>query len=279
MICPNCGEKSRDVFEYCRHCGSKLSGELSGDFKTEMLNVFRHSDGYIYLFSVNGNQVILKAESLQDLAEKVNEKRFPWGFRDGKTDKKAQKIETVKTPLPASEFLKASSLKSPEILDSSSSKKAEESYVPEYEVSRVIETSIDFSNVKPKRNPSKVREIPESEISTEFGIRGVFKEKGQWAFRTNDIPYTLHDDRLVNLQNKVEAKEIGWEIIDEILAREAYNHDEEKIRQRDSEILLEREQNKEFYENKDKQITDSSQKRTKEVEGMLEKKNMDRLLK
>ncbi|WP_458403126.1 zinc ribbon domain-containing protein [Methanobrevibacter sp.] len=278
MICPNCGKKSRDGFEYCRHCGSRLSGNLSGDFKTDMLNVFKHPAGYVYLFSVNGNQVVLKADSLDELAEMVFERKFPWEFLDWKTNAKKPENEKVKTPPVESVFLKASSLKKPEIINPSP-RKTEESFVPDYEVSRVVETSDDFFKVKDKGNSSATGEIPESDIPKEYGIRGVFRHDGQWAFRTNETPYTIHDSRLEGLQNKVEAKEISWEVVDDELADKAFNEDMEKIKKRDNEILHKREMNREFYENKDRQIRQSSQKRTEEVEKMLKNKNMDKLLK
>lgn len=279
MICPYCSKKSRDNFEYCRHCGSKLSGEIVGDFKTDYLNVFRHSDEYIYIYAVNGNQVVLRADSLDELAGKVSVRNFPWVQKGLKSTPKKAESETVKVPVFESEFLKASSLQRPQVIGTSSSKKSEKNNVSQKEVSRVGESSIDFSSYKEKRNPSKSHEISEDEISKEYGIRGVSRKDGQWAFRTNDLPYTLKDDYLRNLQNKVEAKQIDWVILDEDLAREAFNIDKEKLELRDREIMKKRLEKKEFYENKDKQIRESSQKRAKEVEDMLEQKNMDRLLK
>lgn len=101
--CPNCGKKVRDNFEYCRFCASKLNGESPGDFSTDMLNVFRKNDEYLYLFSENGNQVILKADSLGELESMVKDRQYPWDYRNSKNE----------SSLPAEEredFLKAISM-------------------------------------------------------------------------------------------------------------------------------------------------------------------------
>ena len=141
-VCPNCTKKLRDNFVYCRVCGSELSGENQGDFTTEMLNVFNHEDGFTYLFSENGNQVVLKAGSMDELAAMVHEKNYPWEFID-RSKNSRKKVELVKTPQFETDFLKASSLQKPEVLATSSTfKKPEskdESYVPDFEVSRVVD--------------------------------------------------------------------------------------------------------------------------------------------
>lgn len=81
MVCPSCGKMVRDNFVHCRFCGSKMNGEISGDFTTDMLNVFRIGEDYLYLFAENGNQVVLKAGSIEELAGLVEEKNYPWEFR------------------------------------------------------------------------------------------------------------------------------------------------------------------------------------------------------
>ena len=88
--CTNCGKELRNNFRYCRICGTELDGGEPGDYSTDMLNVFRHGDGYLYLFSENGNQVILKASTLEELAVMVEDKKYPWEFRD-----KDNKIENT----------------------------------------------------------------------------------------------------------------------------------------------------------------------------------------
>ena len=50
VSCPNCGEKVRNNFVYCRICGCLLEGGDSEDHITDLLNVFKHSDEYLYLF-------------------------------------------------------------------------------------------------------------------------------------------------------------------------------------------------------------------------------------
>ena len=141
-VCPNCAKRMRDNFLYCRICGTKLSGENPGDFKTEMLNVFTHEDGFVYLFCDNGHQVILKAGSIDELALMANDKKYPWEFR-AKSKNSPRNVEMVKTPQFENDFLKASALKEPEVIPTSSTfKKVEtkndESYVPDFEVSHVV---------------------------------------------------------------------------------------------------------------------------------------------
>lgn len=139
--CPYCAKKSRNNFSYCRICGTELSGGSPGDYSTEMLNIFKHGDEYLYLFAENGNQVVLRASSMEELAGIVEEKKYPWEFKDWKNNISHFKRETVKIQLPKTEFLIASSLKEPEIIPTASTKKkqADESYVPEYKVERVVE--------------------------------------------------------------------------------------------------------------------------------------------
>lgn len=143
VSCPNCGEKVRNGFEYCRYCGCPLNAENPGDYRTDLLNVFHHKDGYVYLFSEKGNQVVLSSDSLDGLSQLACERQYPWEFSDWKSNFKASRRETFPSPLIKSEFLKASALKEPEIIPTSSLKKQkvqkEEGYTPDYEVSRVVE--------------------------------------------------------------------------------------------------------------------------------------------
>jgi hypothetical protein len=55
-----------------------LESGVIGDFKTDYLNVFKINDEFVYLFSVKGRQIVLKANSIDDLREFVKIKRFPW---------------------------------------------------------------------------------------------------------------------------------------------------------------------------------------------------------
>lgn len=125
-VCPNCAKKLRDNFVYCRICGTKLSGENPGDFTTEMLNVFNHEDGFVYLFCENGNQVTLKAGSMEELALLAREKKYPWEFAD-KSKNSRRNVEMVGTPHFENDFLRASSLHKPEIIPTSSTFKKPES--------------------------------------------------------------------------------------------------------------------------------------------------------
>lgn len=76
--CPNCSKRLNESFKYCNKCGSNLENEVIGDFKTDYLNVFKINDEFVYLFSVKGRQIVLKANSIYDLREFVKIKRFPW---------------------------------------------------------------------------------------------------------------------------------------------------------------------------------------------------------
>ena len=149
--CPNCGKSVRNGFAHCRFCGSEMNGEHLGDFTTDMLNVFKIGDEYLYLFSQKGNQVILQAGSIDELASLVEERKYPWEFRDWKGNVGHTKRKTVEIPKFESEFLKASSLKAPEIIPTASAKRKkeeDESYVPEYEVEEVVDKSDSSESVE-----------------------------------------------------------------------------------------------------------------------------------
>ena len=142
VICPSCGKRLRDEFTYCRICGSKLTGEEQGDYSTDMLNVFKNDGEYMYLFSEKGNQIVIKAGSMDELAGIVCEKHYPWEFRDWKNNVGHAERQSVEIPEVKTEFLRASSLKGPEIIPTASTKRKndeDESYVPEYVVERVVD--------------------------------------------------------------------------------------------------------------------------------------------
>lgn len=80
--CPNCLKKLNDNFSYCNECGSDLEGQNVGDFTTGLLNVFKIDGGFVYLFAVRGRQVVLKANTLDELEELVHLNRFPWQGED-----------------------------------------------------------------------------------------------------------------------------------------------------------------------------------------------------
>ena len=142
-VCPNCSKKLKDNFVYCRICGTKLSGENPQVFTTEMLNVFSVEDEFMYLFCDMGNQVILKAGSMEELASIVHEKNYPWEFRD-KSKNSHDDVELVKTPQFETDFLNASSLQEPEVISTASTFKKDESHDSDFEVSRVVDDDNDF---------------------------------------------------------------------------------------------------------------------------------------
>lgn len=291
QLCPNCGKKLKDSFVYCRICGTKLKGENPGDFTTDMLNVFDHGDEFIYLFSNKGSQVVLKAGSIDELALMAIEKKYPWEFRDkSKNASSAKNVELVKTPRFETDFLRASSLQEPEVIPTSSTAKKvkaekDESYVPDFEVIRVVENEEDSSEdddifkVKPKRNPSRERtELSEDEISKEYGIRGVFKKDGLWAFRTNDVEHDIVEKSLNRLKDEVISQDIPWKIVDEDLAKASFEGDRVRIMENDEEILKKRAESEEFWQKKNKMTREISRRRTDEFKKRLANKNMDNLL-
>lgn len=78
-ICPNCFKKLNEKFTYCNKCGVDLDDGGSGkDLKTDYLNVFRKDEGFIYVFAVHGRQVILNADSIDELQKAVQLNKFPW---------------------------------------------------------------------------------------------------------------------------------------------------------------------------------------------------------
>ena len=86
--CPNCNKKMNEHFEYCRICGSKLNGEKSGDYSTEIINLFKDDDGYYYLFAVNGKQVILRNKDKEELEKEVLNRNYPWIEKKNLKEKK-----------------------------------------------------------------------------------------------------------------------------------------------------------------------------------------------
>ncbi len=77
-VCPNCEKNLNVNFTYCYCCGSNLDEEVFGDFQTSFLNVFKHDGEFIYIFSVNGKQVILKSSTIGELKMLVELNKFPW---------------------------------------------------------------------------------------------------------------------------------------------------------------------------------------------------------
>ena len=84
--------------------------------------------------------------------------------------------------------------------------------------------------------------------------------------------------KLKGLKLKVESKGYGWQITDSDLA-DAY-FDEEKLKSRlnDERIFKEREENEEFWQEKQKLVKEFSKKRQEEIEKKLSDKNMDNML-
>ena len=286
QVCPNCAKRLKDSHVYCRICGTKLDGENPGDFTTEMLNVFDYGDEFVYLFADNGNQVVLKAGSMDELASMAREKNYPWEFRDSaKNRNSTKKVELVKTPRFETDFLRASSLQKPEIIPTSSAaKRAEakkdESYVPDFKVSRVVDSpSDDVHKAKPRKNPNRQKNVlSEDDISKQFGIRGVFKKDGLWAFRTEENEFDIVEKSLDRLRDRVTSQNITWKVTDEDLAAGSFSQDRERIRMNDDKILKRRAEKEEFWQEKNRMKRKLAQKRNEELKEKLANRNMDNLL-
>lgn len=79
MICGNCNSKIANGHEFCYRCGYNIrSGENAGDNSTGYLNVFRIDGRFAYIFMVKGKQVILMADSMEELESKAKYELFPW---------------------------------------------------------------------------------------------------------------------------------------------------------------------------------------------------------
>ena len=76
-VCPNCNSEVR-AHEFCRKCGYNFHrDENYGDNSTEYMNVFRIGGEFAYIFSVNGKQVVIRNENLEELLVLVKDKQFP----------------------------------------------------------------------------------------------------------------------------------------------------------------------------------------------------------
>ena len=76
--CPNCGKTLNDDYAFCWKCGCNLNNGDNGDFTTGLLNVFKDDEEYIYIYSVHGKQVILRASTIDELRMLVEVNKFPW---------------------------------------------------------------------------------------------------------------------------------------------------------------------------------------------------------
>lgn len=76
--CPNCGKALNDDYAFCWKCGCNLNGSDIGDFTTGLLNVFKDEEEYIYIYSVHGKQMILRASTIDELRMLVRVNKFPW---------------------------------------------------------------------------------------------------------------------------------------------------------------------------------------------------------
>ena len=76
--CPNCGKTLNDDYVFCWKCGCNLNTGGMEDFTTGLLNVFKDNEEYIYIYSVHGKQMILRASTIEELRMLVEVNKFPW---------------------------------------------------------------------------------------------------------------------------------------------------------------------------------------------------------
>ena len=269
--CPNCSKKLYGEIEYCNECGSRIDGSVVGDFRTDLRFVFAHPDKYIFVNSSNGRQIVLEAQSIQELEVLVKRRGFIW------TSKK----DSAKNPSPgqrpkaagySSMFLQVSAgndvivqeVKRPASHGTQNSAdnflKAQKSEMPKFKGScagKVSEASKGIAS-KPfvirnrhvKRNPD-VATVGMSfkNLPMDYGILGVSSEVDHgirfWVYRSNNPSELIRDRSLSKLKNKVMSKGLKWEITDEYIASWSFDKDREmnskskhKVKSFDSAAVL-----------------------------------------
>ena len=251
--CPNCSKKLYGEIEYCNECGSRIDGSVVGDFRTDLRFVFAHPDKYIFVNSSNGRQIVLEAQSIQELEVLVKRRGFIW------TSKK----DSAKNPFPgqrpkaagySSMFLQVSAgndvivqeVKRPASPGTWNAAdnflKAQKSESGKIKSGKVSEASKSIVS-KPfvikdkyvKRNPD-VATVGMSfkNLPMDYGILGVSSEVDHgirfWVYRSNNPSEVIRDRSLSKLKNKVMSKGLKWEITDEYIASWSFDKDREMNR-------------------------------------------------
>lgn len=229
ISCPNCSKKLNETFEYCNECGSSLKGGDVGDFKTTIVNVFSHPDGFLYLYAKNGHQIIVKAGSLDNLKENVLRQNLFWIAHDSKAVRKATgKVKKIDNP-----FLRISSMAKPsECIEKASGVKLKSS-----------EVKVNRKNVfrsKVKRNPDVRKAITVEDLPTEYGILGVSKEyvngRISWVYQSTESKGKIRENTLTRLKDSVESRNLPWHVCDEEKSIRSFRDDMIEIERRDGEI-------------------------------------------
>ncbi|WP_407454803.1 hypothetical protein [Methanobrevibacter sp.] len=280
MICPNCSKELSGKVEYCNECGSKVDGSLVGDFKTDIHFVFKHPDEFVFVNSKNGRQIVLKANSLEDLERKVNQNGFFWVSKTGKAPAKKEKSETREIKKSDSLFLSASSLKTDATIPKMESRaigqsddvflKASALKTSQKKIERP-QSKEDSSKVsyKPKKNPDVViKEFEHDDLCRKYGILGVSREYDNgapsWIYRAVD-PYTFISRRtLERLESEVKSRGLDWIVLDENLADETFRKDLRDIELSDKKIKEKNSKNDIDFEKKSELIRQMSSPRSNE---------------
>ena len=283
MICPNCSKELNGKVEYCNECGSKVDGSLVGDFKTDIHFVFKHPDEFVFVNSKNGRQVILKADTLEDLEMQVTQNGFFWVSKTGSKPAKREVKKTREIEPSDSVFLKASSLKGDASHESKEVPKPREinqgdsaflrasSLKASSKKIKKPQSNEDSSKVsyKPKRNPNVViKEWGYEDLSRKYGILGVSRENDNgapsWVYRAVD-PYTRISARsLERLETKVKKEGLDWIVLDEALADKSFRNDMAEIELHDKSIKANKPQNDIDFKQKSKLIRQISGPRRNE---------------
>ncbi len=238
MICPNCSKELNGFVEYCNECGCKVDGSLVGEFKTDFHFVFKHPHEFIFVNSRNGHQIILKADTLEELEKEVKHNGFFWISKTKNEIPKTRQILDSKDV-----FIPANSLKSEKKVVRKPKK-----FSGEIKSSKI--ESVRKNPLKPfkitdrhvKRNPNVVFKDEETEevIMQDYGILGVFKDTRQsaptWVFKPSGQDAAITERTLERLKNKVESKGFKWIVVNQDLADESFKRDLKEIQARDSKI-------------------------------------------
>lgn len=255
MICPNCSKELNGKVECCNECGSRVDGSLVGDFKTDIHFVFKHPDEFVFVNSKNGRQVVLKADTLEDLERQVTQNGFFWVSKTGSKPAKREVKQTREIEPSDSVFLKASSLKRDatipkmETVESHEISKSDDVFLRPNSLKastksirkpQSSEQSQAFS-YRSKKNPDVIRkEFEYDDLCCKYGILGVSKEnyKGapSWVYRAVE-PYTFISERsLERLESEVKSRGLAWIVLNHDLADESFRKDLKDIELNDRDI-------------------------------------------
>ena len=246
-VCPNCGKKVNEKFVYCRNCGSRMDGEIVGDFTTDIPNLFKNDDGYYYLFTANGIQQVIVGDDVDEVKRKVLLRKFPWPCENSDTEnlkrvdsKMREKSEFLKISSQHSNVVNASKKQSHASFDNTPRPKNEEVQPYSKKTPTISKPDTGYLN-EIHDAPPKVKLLPDEDLPRSYGVVGLYRDeyggRQQWVFKNNETPVPIHNDRLEMLKREVLTQECSWEVVSEKLEGEAYELDREIRARKDEEIL------------------------------------------